>query len=83
MTNADVEDVILGSKKAYGTTLSVYEAKVYLGARELLLKEPENPIALEVVEAYVRHIKTGERLTSFSEFVLPIPYTDEEISAHA
>jgi hypothetical protein len=78
LTNADVLEVITGARTAYGRDLTDYDVKVYLGAKEILEREPHNVAAQEVVKNFTTFLRTGENVVSFAEFTLPTPYTDEE-----
>ena len=71
MTNAQVQGVIQQARSR-GVACDEYEACVFLGAKELLAANPENPIAKSVLENYSRFLLTGTKKTSFAEFLLPI-----------
>jgi hypothetical protein len=80
MTNAQVAKII-SDAASRGIEVSEDEVCTFLGAKELLLKEPNNKVARQVVEESTKHFRTGEKPTSFARFVLPIFETDEEIVA--
>jgi len=81
MTDADVERLVNHSR-SLGHPLDRYGAASFLGAREILAREPGNANARETVEQYQRYLTTGRRPEGFfAELFLPIPYTDEEIAA--
>lgn len=82
MTNADVVHVI-GQAAARGIKIADYEATTFLGAKELLEKEPNNANALIAVRTYTQFLETGIKPVSFSEFMLPEFETDEEIAERA
>jgi hypothetical protein len=79
LTDREVREVLADAAKN-GVVLSSYEAQVFLGAREQLNADPKNVIARHVVEDYRKLILYGTPVTSFEEFLLPIPRTDETIA---
>ena len=79
MTNEDVARVI-SSAAARGIKLSEYEVISFLGAKELLAREPENPHASITVRHFVNYMATGVQQKSFAEFMLPEFFTDEELA---
>ncbi len=80
MTNAEVERVI-SSARERGVTADSYAAKTFLGAREVLERDPDNRDARTTLSNYSLFLSGGPRPKSFSEFFLPIFETDEEIEA--
>jgi hypothetical protein len=88
LTNADIEEVIVGARTAYGRDVSSIDALMYLGAQEIVQRGPEETTeylyqnALETVEHFVRYVTTGEEDRSFAKFVLPLPQIDEELTEH-
>jgi hypothetical protein len=76
VTNAEVE------RLRESTGLDRYDAKVLLQARELLAQDPEHPAARAVVEGYANYFAGGEEPRGFEEFLLPVPYTVEELAGH-
>jgi hypothetical protein len=79
LKTSDVARVIRDAA-AHGRTLSAYEAKVYLGAREILEREPQNLDAQEVVREFSEFMRTGKPGTSFRRFRLPLPRTEEDLA---
>jgi hypothetical protein len=79
MTDADVARVV-SSAAARGRHITDYEAAVFLGAREILAKDPGNAAAQSVVEEFAAFLESGVELRSFARFLLPIAETDEEIA---
>jgi hypothetical protein len=80
MTQAQVDKVIADAAKR-GIEVSQLDATTFLGARELLAKDPENKLAREVVEESMQQFTTGKEPTGFARFILPIFETDEELAA--
>lgn len=76
MTEADVQELIRSSA-ARGRVLTESDARVVLGAKDVLKTEPNNPYAIEVCKNFDKFLKTGVHVASFAEFLLPIPRTDE------
>jgi len=77
LTQADIETV-QEFARAVEREVSDYHAAVYLQAKEILRADPDNPYAKEVVTNFNHFLKTGEERTSFAQFFLPCPETDEE-----
>jgi hypothetical protein len=82
MTNADIDNLVRHGDEI-GREIDPYDARVVLGAKELLASDPANAYALEVVQDFGNFLKTGVRVDSFTRFMLPIAHTDEEIAEHA
>ena len=80
MKQADVDAVIAQVARA-GRRIDNYQSSVFCGAREILAREPDNPHAAKVVANFLAFVATGVETISFEEFLLPIPYTDEELAA--
>jgi hypothetical protein len=70
MTDVDVARVVNHAKR-HGRDISPFQAATFLGAREILAREPENANAMAVVSNFSRLLETGIRTISFSEFSLP------------
>ena len=81
MTQADVQELIEQAKSKFGRIIDDFDASVFLGAQEILAEDSTNAHAAEVVRVFNTYMKTGVKKTSFAEFLLPLPYTDEEIAA--
>ena len=79
MKQSDVNTVI-GQFAARGRTLAEWDAVNFLGARELLTREPNHKLAAEVVEHYTSFLATGIEACRFAKFMLPEFFTDEEIA---
>ncbi len=82
MKNLDIEYLISISKNR-GRNVSRFEARTYLGAKEVLAKDPKNEIAEKVVEEFVTFTNTGswpmhQGGRSFAPFALGLIETDEE-----
>jgi hypothetical protein len=80
MTDADVTRIVEDAALR-GITIDDYDAKVFLGAKEMLVADAKNQNARDTVAAYTRLLTVGERPASFSVFLLPVFYTDEENAA--
>jgi len=81
MKNSEVRAAIDEARQR-GIKIDDYDAKVFLGAKEIFAADPKNQTARAVVLEYTRFLTTGQRPTSFNEFALPIFYTDEQIAEH-
>jgi hypothetical protein len=81
MTNDDVEQFIQLAASKCGRTVDSYKASTYLAARKILTNDPENIAAATVVNSFNEYLSTGVEKVSFASFLLPTPYTDEEIAA--
>ena len=79
MTNADVQKTI-AQFAARGRTLAEWDAINFLGARELLTRQPDHKLALETVQHYTEYLATGVEACTFAKFMLPEFFTDEEIA---
>jgi hypothetical protein len=77
MTEVQIQD-LMKSAAMRGHAFSHYQAAVYLSARELLARDPSNQVAQTVVEDFSRYLIDGTAITSFDQFLLPIPETDED-----
>lgn len=80
MRQADV-DAVVASARARGRSIDDYHAAVFVGAREILAKEPDNKAAAEVVSNFTKFLATGIETPSFAQFALPLPETEEELAA--
>ena len=80
MTEAQVTELINVARIKHGVKIDRYDAKVALAAEEILDREPENPLALEVVRNFSARMRTGIEPLSFVEFLISLPETDEEIA---
>ena len=81
MTNADVTEFVLFANKKYGREIGDSEAATYLSAQDILEGDPDNVHAAAVVKNFNEFLITGEHKPCFSEFLLPLPLTDEEKAA--
>jgi len=86
MKNLDIEYLVNISENR-GRNVSRFEARTYLGAKEILAKDPKNEIAEKVVEEFVAFINTGlwpmhQGGRSFAPFALGLIQTEEELQAH-
>src|SRR5882762_4273073 len=86
MKNIDVQ-YLIHTAGNLGRKVSDFEARTYLGAKVLLLKDPSNEVAQKVVEEFSRFLVDGEWPMhqggrSFAPFVLPHFETAEELQAH-
>jgi hypothetical protein len=77
MTEAEIQTLRTNAENA-GHPLSHYDAAVYLQAREIADREPDNEPAQRVIHAFSNYILSGEPITTLSEFLLACPKTDEE-----
>ncbi|MFZ0820033.1 MAG: hypothetical protein WAM91_08175 [Candidatus Acidiferrales bacterium] len=80
MTNADVEQMI-AIFSARGRQIDRYDAGIFLKAKELFSREPQNEDAKIVIENYMHFLATGEHRVHMSEFFVGEPETDEELAA--
>lgn len=60
-----------------------YDGALFLMCQEILEREPKNAKAIAVSKELNHFIVTGEKPTSFDEFELPIPYTEERLAKMA
>jgi len=86
MKNLDIE-YLIHTAANLDRKISDFEARTYLGAKELLLKDPSNEIAEKVVAEFSQFLITGvwpmhQGSRSFAPFVLPHFETAEELQAH-
>jgi hypothetical protein len=83
MTEAQVEETIHAAE-ILGRELSHFQASIFLLAKEIVAGGPSEDFetAKAVVRDYSRYIANGTVVTSFAQFLLPIPFTDEE-KAHS
>lgn len=77
MKQADVDRVVANAATR-GVAADDLEAASFLLAHELLVKNPKHEAALEVIRNFNHRLATGEEVRSFAQFLLPVPYTDEE-----
>jgi hypothetical protein len=70
VTNSDVRNVI-SNAASRGIELDEVEAFTFLGARELLQRDPDHCLARQVVANFTTYISTGKKPWSFAEFMLP------------
>ena len=76
MTNAQVAEIVAGAAQR-GIEVDSYDASVFLGAQEILEREPHNANAREVVANFTTWMQTGIKPVSFAEFELPLPDVKE------
>jgi hypothetical protein len=80
MTEAQVEKLIEDAA-ARGIEVDRSRATTFLGARELLARDPDHEDAKRVVIAYSQFLQTGKPpKDSFAEFLMGPFETDEEIA---
>jgi hypothetical protein len=77
MTGAQVQELMKNSATG-GHALTHYQALVFLQSREILARDPSDETAQSVVEDFSRYIIDGTPITSFAQFLLPLPETDED-----
>lgn len=76
MTNAQVQEVVANAA-LHSRSISYHEATQFLGAKELLISDPENEYAQHTVAEFSRFFTNGTPMTSFARFMMGIFYTDE------
>ncbi len=79
MTQAEVQKVI-EQFAARGLRLHEWAAVNFLGARELLARDPSHKLAAEVVQHYLNFLATEVESCCFAVFMLPEFWTAEEIA---
>ena len=83
MTNAMVKALIASVKVNMDTDITGYQASVYIGAREILNQDPDDENAIATISAYHKIFRTGKEIVCWEQFLLPIPYTVEELQESA
>jgi hypothetical protein len=64
------EKEVLEFAASKGVLVGDWELKTFLQAKRLLAKNPDHADAKTVVENFAKHLATGKRTPSFSEFLV-------------